>query len=54
LWQPASPSWEKLVTAIKSSASWKEGNNVILVMLDENDFSNSPNLVGMIVDAWDV
>jgi hypothetical protein len=42
---------ETLVTAIKSSASWKEGNNVIILMWDENDFSNSPNLVGMIVDT---
>jgi len=42
---------ETLVTAIKGSQSWKEGNNVIIVMWDENDFSNSPNLVGMIVDT---
>ncbi|HYL22808.1 MAG TPA: alkaline phosphatase family protein, partial [Burkholderiales bacterium] len=42
---------EHLVSAIKSSAAWREGNNVIIVMWDENDFSNSPNLVGMIVDT---
>ena len=42
---------EKLVTAIKTSAVWKEGRNAIIVMWDENDFSNSPNLVGMIVDT---
>jgi len=42
---------DKLVTAIKSSSAWKEGRNAIIVMWDENDFSNSPNLVGMIVDT---
>jgi hypothetical protein len=42
---------QTLVTAIKSSKTWKEGNNAIIVMWDENDFSNSPNLVGMIVDT---
>jgi phospholipase C len=42
---------EKLVVAIKSSEAWKEGNNAIIVMWDENDFSNSPNLVGMVVDT---
>jgi hypothetical protein len=26
-------------------------NNVTIVMWDENDFSNSPNLVGLIVDT---
>jgi phosphatidylinositol-3-phosphatase len=41
----------KLVSAIKSSSAWKEGRNVIIVMWDENDFSNSPNLVAMIVDT---
>jgi phosphatidylinositol-3-phosphatase len=40
-----------LVTAIKGSDVWKEGRNAIIVMWDENDFSNSPNLVGMIVDT---
>jgi len=42
---------EMLVGAIKGSAAWREGDNVIIVMWDENDFSNSPNLVGMIVDT---
>ena len=42
---------ETLVTAIKSSEVWKEGNNAIIVVWDENDFSDTPNLVGMIVDT---
>jgi phosphatidylinositol-3-phosphatase len=42
---------EKLVTAIKGSEVWKEGNNAIIVMWDENDFTDTPNLVGMIVDT---
>ena len=42
---------EKLVTAIKSSEAWKEGVNAIIVMWDENDFTDAPNRVGMIVDT---
>ena len=42
---------EKLVTAIKGAEAWKEGNNAIIVMWDENDFTNTPNLGGMIVDT---
>jgi hypothetical protein len=32
-----------LVTAIKSSPSWRQGRNVIVVVWDENDYSNVPN-----------
>lgn len=41
-----------LVTAIKNSAVWRTGNNVIIVVWDENDYSNAPNVnsVVMIVD----
>jgi len=42
---------KKLVGAIRGSETWKEGNNVIIVMWDENDFTDTPNLVGMIVDT---
>jgi hypothetical protein len=42
---------QTLVGAIKGSRVWQEGNNAIIVMWDENDFSDSPNLVGMIVDT---
>jgi hypothetical protein len=44
---------EKLVTAIKSSPAWKEGNNAIVVLWDENDYSLAPNTnqVALIVDT---
>jgi hypothetical protein len=44
---------EKLVTAIKSSPAWKEGNNAIVVLWDENDYSQVPNTnqVALIVDT---
>lgn len=34
---------QKLVGAIKSSPAWREGRNAIVVMWDENDYSNAPN-----------
>lgn len=40
-----------LVGAIKASPAWKEGNNAIVVTWDENDFSDTPNVVVMIVDT---
>ena len=40
-----------LVGAIKASPAWREGKNAIVVVWDENDFSNSPNLVVMIGDT---
>jgi hypothetical protein len=44
---------KKLVTAIKSSPVWKEGNNAIVVLWDENDYSLTPNnnQVVLIVDT---
>jgi len=44
---------EKLVTAIKSSPAWKEGNNAIVILWDENDYSQAPNTnqVALIVDT---
>lgn len=43
----------RLVTAIKASPAWRQGNNVIVVLWDENDYSVSPttNQVLTIVDA---
>jgi hypothetical protein len=43
----------KLVTAIKTSAAWQNGNNAIVVLWDENDYSTSPNTnqVPLIVDT---
>jgi hypothetical protein len=40
-----------LVTGIKSSKMWKEGNNVIVTVWDENDYSSLPNQVVTIVDT---
>jgi len=40
-----------LVTGIKSSRMWKEGNNVIVTVWDENDYSSLPNQVVTIVDT---
>lgn len=44
---------QKLVTAIKGSRVWREGNNAIVVVWDENDYSLSPitNQVMLIVDT---
>jgi hypothetical protein len=44
---------QKLVTAIKQSPSWTTGNNAIVVVWDENDYSTAPNTnqVMLIVDT---
>lgn len=44
---------QKLVTAIKNSPVWGEGNNAIVVLWDENDYSATPNInqVVLIVDT---
>jgi hypothetical protein len=41
----------KLVTGIKSSPAWKKGRNAIVVVWDENDFSNSINRVILLVET---
>ena len=43
----------KLVTAIHSSRVWTTGNNAIVVVYDENDYSTAPNInqVVLIVDT---
>ena len=40
-----------IVTAIKASKVWKEGNNAIVTVWDENDYSSLPNKVVAIVDT---
>ena len=40
-----------LISAIKNSPTWKEGNNVIVTVWDENDYSSLPNQVLTIVDT---
>jgi len=44
---------QKLVTAIKASPAWTKGNNAIVVVWDENDYSLAPNInqVMLIVDT---
>ena len=44
---------QRIVGAIKASPAWKEGNNAIVVVWDENDYSLSPitNQVVLIVDT---
>jgi hypothetical protein len=43
----------RIVAAIKSSPAWKKGNNAIVVVWDENDYSIAPiiNKVVLIVDT---
>ncbi|HYL12552.1 MAG TPA: hypothetical protein VEV41_05935 [Terriglobales bacterium] len=42
-----------LVTAIKRSPAWRQGQNAIIAMWDENDYSAAPNIdqVMLIVDT---
>lgn len=40
-----------LIDAIKNSRAWREGNNAIFVVRDENDYSATPNQVVTIVDT---
>jgi phosphatidylinositol-3-phosphatase len=42
---------QNLVGAIKASEAWKHGNNAIVVVWDENDYSSLPNQVVAIVDT---
>jgi phosphatidylinositol-3-phosphatase len=41
----------KLVNGIKASRAWREGRNVLVLVWDENDFSNAPNHVVMLVET---
>ncbi len=40
-----------LVNSIKASPAWREGNNAIVVVWDENDYGTEPNQVVAIVDT---
>ncbi len=44
---------ERIVTSIKHSPAWQQGRNAIVVMWDENDYSQAPNTnqVLVIVDT---
>ena len=41
----------KLVNGIKASRAWERGRNAIVLVWDENDFSNSVNKVVMLVET---
>jgi len=43
----------KLVTAIKKSPTWSKGNNALVIVWDENDYSLAPNInqVPVIIDT---
>jgi hypothetical protein len=41
----------KLVNGIKASPSWNKGRNAIVLVWDENDYSNAPNRVVMLVET---
>jgi hypothetical protein len=41
----------KLVTGIKASPAWKRGRNAIVLVWDENDFTNAANRVVMLVET---
>jgi hypothetical protein len=42
---------QKIVTSIKASPAWQRGNNAIVVVWDENDYTATPNQVVLIVDT---
>jgi hypothetical protein len=41
----------RIVTAIKKSPAWSRGNNAIVIVWDENDYTATPNQVLLIVDT---
>ncbi|MFN7997007.1 MAG: alkaline phosphatase family protein [Bryobacteraceae bacterium] len=53
LMQRGDASVQRIVTAIKQSPVWKQGQNAIVVLWDENDYSTAPNTnnVLLIVDT---
>jgi phosphatidylinositol-3-phosphatase len=42
---------QKIVTSIKASPAWQRGNNAIVVVWDENDYTATLNQVMLIVDT---
>jgi hypothetical protein len=41
----------RIVTAIKNSPAWNQGNNAIVIVWDENDYTATPNQVVFLVDT---
>jgi phosphatidylinositol-3-phosphatase len=44
-------SVRRIVSAIKASSAWRRGNNAIVILWDENDYTATPNRVLLIVDT---
>jgi hypothetical protein len=42
---------QRIVGAIKESEAWREGNNAIVLLWDENDYTATPNQVLLVVDT---
>jgi hypothetical protein len=42
---------QRIVTAIWNSQAWREGDNAIVLLWDENDYTATPNRVMTVVDA---
>jgi hypothetical protein len=42
---------KKIITGIKASTAWQTGRNAIVLVWDENDYSNSANQVVMLVET---
>jgi len=42
---------QKLVEGIKASPAWRHGRNVIVLVWDENDYSNAANRVVLLVET---
>jgi phosphatidylinositol-3-phosphatase len=51
LMQQGDAEVNKLITGIKSSPAWSKGRNVIILVWDENDYSNAANRVVMLVET---
>jgi hypothetical protein len=51
LMQAGDAAVAKIVTGIKASPAWQRGRNVIVLVWDENDFSNAANRVVMLVET---
>jgi phosphatidylinositol-3-phosphatase len=51
LMQQGDAAVNQLITGIKASRSWQTGHNVIILMWDENDYSDAPNRVVMLVET---
>ena len=42
---------QRIVSAIKASQAWREGQNAIVLLWDENDYTATPNQVLLVVDT---